>query len=202
MTAPSIAVNRSTGDVRAAPRLSIAAGLCAGVLLVAVAPLTELVAGDFFMLLPVALVLVVVALPGLRAVQGGADGSAGRAGLRMLALGLLSAVVLVVVGSLALDALPEGTADVVEPLLLLAAGVAALVAIAGLGCLTAGMLRAGTYPRAAVLLFGPVLLLGLVAEVVEQSMSGGIPTVLDVLPPVLFLVSGLGLLGIVRSARH
>lgn len=200
-TAPgSPTVTRPSTPAHATPTYSLIAGATAGGLLLAVAPLTELVAGDFFLLLPLALVLMLVALPGLRAAQGGADGAAGRLGLRMLTLGLLGAVLLVVVGSLVLDSMSSGAADATEPVLLVAAGAATVAAIVGLGLLTAGMVRASVYPRGAVLLFGPVLLLALVVEVLEQSVSGSVPTALDVLPPVLFFSSGLGLLGIVRAA--
>lgn len=185
----------------AVPRRSLVAGLIAGSLLVAVPPLVEYVADDFILLLPVALVLMLVALPGLRRRQHGADEPAGRIGLRLVNLGLLVAIVTVVVGSLVLDALPAAVQTVAEPLLMLVAAVAALGAVVGLVLLTVGMARARVYPLLAVVLFGPCLVLALVAEAIEQTLSGPVPMVLDVLPPTLFVASGLGLLGLSLAAR-
>ena len=200
-TQPSVfdPAKQSPGPV--APRRSIVAGFVAGGLLVAVPPLVEYVADDFFLLLPVALLLMLVALPGLRRAQHGADEPHGRGGLRMLNLGLLAAIGIMVVGSIALDALPARAQTVTEPLLMLVAGVAALTAVGGLILLSAGMVRAGVYPVLAVALFGPGLVLALVAELVEQTLTGTVPMILDVLPPTLFVASGLGLLGIVAAAR-
>ena len=184
-----------------ASRRTIVCGMLAGALLVAVPPLVEYVAGDFFLLLPVALVLMLVALPGLRRHQGGQDGPIGAVGLRMVTTGLVVAVATMVLGSILLDSVPPAVQDVAEPVLVLIAGLAALAAVAGLVMVSIGMLRAGVYPVLAVVLFGAGLVLALLAEIVEQSLSGPVPMLLDVLPPTLFAASGLGLLGLSHSAR-
>jgi hypothetical protein len=183
------------------PRHAVTAGLLAGGLLVVTPALVELVADDLFVLLPVALVAMLVALPGLRRHQQGLDGRAGSLGIRLLNAGLLGAIVIMVAGSLALDSLSSGLQDVAEPVLLLLAGLAALAAVVGLVLLAAGMVRARVYPVPAVLLFGGGLVLALVVEAWEQSLTGAVPVVLDVLPPVLFTATGVGLLGIAVAAR-
>jgi hypothetical protein len=186
----------------AASRTGVVAGLLAGGLLVVVPALVELVAGDLFVLVPIALLAMLVALPGLRRHQRGLDGRAGSLGLRLLNTGLLGAIAVVVVGSIALDSLSSGAQDVAEPVLMLLAGLCAGAAILGLVLLTTGMVRARVYPVPAVLLFGVGLVLGLATEVWEQSLTGAIPTALDVLPPALLTATGVGLLGIALAARR
>ena len=67
----------------------------AGALFVVVPPIVQFVSGDAFLLMGVALLLVVAALPGLRRVQVGRDGAWGRWGLRLTLSGLGTMVVLV-----------------------------------------------------------------------------------------------------------
>ena len=72
--------------------------------------LVQLVAGELFALMGLALIMVLVALPGLRRVQDGRDGRAGKWGVRLTLVGLAAMVVLILSGD-ALDAMLDGTAQ-------------------------------------------------------------------------------------------
>jgi hypothetical protein len=184
-----------------ASRLAVGSGLLAGGLLAVVPALVELVGDGFFVLLPVALLAMLVALPGLRRHQDGRDGHAGKLGVAMVNLGLLGAVLVMVAGSLVLDSLSARAQDSLEPLLMGTAAAGAVAAAVGLVLLTVGMLRARLYPAPAVVAFGPGLVLALVAETWEQTLTGPVPLLLDVLPPTFFTLTGLGLIGIALAAR-
>ena len=171
---------------------SAATALVAGLLLLLTPPLVELVADDIFGLLPVALLLAFGSLPGLHRVLQGADGQVGEVGPRLV-LGGTAAVVVALVGVAVLD---------VEVVALVVA-VAGLVALlVGLCLVTLGMLRSGAHPTWGVVLFGPGMVLALMTESFEQTLSGAVPVLADVLPPTFFFLSGVGLVAVARSARR
>ena len=62
-----------------------------GILFILAVPLVQPVAGEFFLLLGVAALLLVLALPGLHRQQHGRDGALGRWGVRLAVAGLLVA---------------------------------------------------------------------------------------------------------------
>ena len=181
-------------------KLGAGAAFVAGVLLIVVPLLVEFVSGDLFVLMALAALLFLVSLPGLHRVQGGADGAAGRRGLRMLLIGLIVLVVLIA-GADPLDAAVSGSVqDIVETLFMAFAGSASLVALVGLVMFGVGMIRAKVLPATWtwVLLLG--LVLAIVSETFEQSLDGVVPTLADVLPPLGFIVGGIGLAMIGRAA--
>ncbi|MCW2921431.1 MAG: hypothetical protein JWL76_1305 [Thermoleophilia bacterium] len=181
-------------------KFGAASALLAGLLLIIVPLLVEFVSGDAFALMAVAALLFLVSLPGLHRVQGGADGAAGRRGLRMLLIGLVVLVVLIA-GADPLDAAVSGAAqDVVETAFMAFAGSASLVALIGLVMFGTGMLRAKVLPASWTWVFLLGLVLAIVSETFEQSLSGVVPTIADVLPPLGFIVGGIGLAMIGRAA--
>lgn len=162
-----------------------------GLLLVAVVPLVELVAGEFFLLLGVAALLLVLALPGLHRQQNGADGPLGRWGARLSVGGLLLAAVLIVIAEAVLGAI--GAPDIGETVVGVLAALSALAALVGLVLFGIGMTRARFYPPAGIWLFLGGMVVALVSESVEQSLRGPVPTLADILPPAGFVVAGVGL---------
>lgn len=176
--------------------------LIAGGLFVVVPLLVEFVSGEAFLLMGVALLLLLAALPGLHRLQAGQDGRLGHWGLRLTVAGLLTMVVLVVSGEL-LDAALSGTAqDVAEGVWTAVAALAALSALGGVIAFSVGMTRAAVLAPAGIWVFMSGMTLGLVSESFEQSLDGTVPWLADVLPPLGFIAAGVGLVVLGRSARR
>ena len=174
--------------------------LAAGSLFVIVPLLVEFVSGDAFVLMGVAGLLVLLALPGLRRMQRGADGRAGRMGLRLIVGGTIVLVVLIFTGD-PLDAALSGTAQEVVEGVFAVLGVASVLALfAGVLSFSIGMTVARVFPRPAIWVFLGGMALALLTEAFEQSLSGTVPTVADVLPVLGFMVAGGGLLLLGRAA--
>lgn len=172
--------------------------LCSGLLLIVVPLLVEFVAGEFFLLLGVALLLLVFALPGLHRLQRGADGRLGRWGVRLTICGLVVVAALVLVGELLLG---SAESDVAEAVLSVLAALSMLAAVAGLVMFAIGITRSSVYPSAGMWLFLGGMVVALVSESFEQSLQGPVPTLADILPPAGFIVAGLGLVALGLSAR-
>lgn len=184
------------------PRLAVSAylTLAAGAMFVVVPLVVQLVSGDAFALMGLAGLLFLAALPGLRRVQGGADGRSGLWGLRLTMAGLGSLVVLIISGD-AVDALVSGGAqDAAELLFALVGAAAGLALLAGVVLFSLGMTRARVFPPAAIWVFLGAMVIALVSESFEQSLRGSVPWLADALPPLGFVVAGVGLLAIGRSA--
>lgn len=176
--------------------------LAAGALFVVVPLLVELVTYDAFLLVGVALLLLVAALPGLRRLQAGGDGRLGRWGLRLTLIGLVTMTVLVL-GADALDAALSGSAQsVAEGAWTVVAGLATLSALGGVLAFSVGMTRAQVLAPAGIWLFLGGMTLGLVSESFEQSLNGTVPWLADVLPPLGFVAAGVGLVVLGFSARR
>lgn len=176
--------------------------LVAGGLFIIVPLLVELVSYDFFALMGLALLFVLAALPGLRRLQSGRDGRLGSWGLRLTLVGL-AAMVILVLGGDALDAMLDGSAQAIaETAYLLVAAVAAVSALVGVVMYAAGMTRAGVLSPTGIWVFLGGMVLGLGSESFEQSLRGPVPWVADVLPPLGFVVAGVGLLVLGLSARR
>ncbi|HEU5456110.1 MAG TPA: hypothetical protein VFU85_10550, partial [Nocardioides sp.] len=174
----------------------------AGGLFVVAPLLIEFVAGELFALMGLALILLLAALPGLRRVQGGRDGRAGKWGLGLTFAGLAVMVVLVLSGD-ALDAMLDGTAQSIAEAAYLALGAgAALSALVGIVLFSVGMTRARILDPRGIWLFLGGMVLGLVSESFEQSLRGPVPWLADVLPPLGFIVAGVGLVVLGLSARE
>lgn len=178
--------------------------LAAGVLFVVVPLLVELVADDLFAMMGLAGVLVLAAMPGLRRLQTGADGRAGSWGLRLTMGGLCSLVLLILSGDLIDAAVSGGVQAVVEAVFLVVGGAATLALLLGVVLFSVGMTRARVFPPAAIWVFLGGMVVGLVSELFEQSLQGPVPWLADTLPPLGFVVAGLGLVAIGRAAlgRH
>lgn len=175
--------------------------LAAGGLFVVVPPLVEFVSGDAFLLMGVAGLLFLAALPGLRRLQGGADGRSGTWGLRLTMVGLGSLVALILSGDL-IDAAVSGVAqDVAEATFMLVGALAGMATLLGIVLVSVGMTRARVFPPAAIWVFLASMVLALLSETFEQSLRGSVPWLADTLPPLGFMVAGLSLLAIGRSAR-
>lgn len=194
MTSDTIRPTRTRRSVTA--YLTLAAGG-----LFAVTPLlVEFVTGDAFLLMGVAGVLVLAALPGLRRLQLGADGQAGAWGLRLTMGGLCSLVVLILSGDL-IDAAVSGNAQtVVEAVFMVVGGAATLALLLGIVLFSVGMTRARVLPPAAIWVFLGGMIVALVSELFEQSLQGPVPWLADTLPPLGFVIAGIGLLAIGRAA--
>jgi hypothetical protein len=176
--------------------------LLAGLLFVVVPAVVELVTYDAFVLMGVALLLLVAALPGLHRLQAGRDGRLGRWGLRMTVAGLLAMVVLVLGGDV-LDAALSGTAQsVAEGLWAIVAGLAAVSALGGVVAFSVGMTRARVLAPAGIWAFLGGMTVGLVSESFEQSLDGTVPWLADVLPPLGYIAAGAGLVVLGLSARR
>lgn len=174
--------------------------LCAGALFLIVPLLVEFVSGDAFLLMGVAGLLFLAALPGLRSLQGGADGASGRWGLRLTLGGLAAMVVLILSGDLVDAATSGGAQDVAEGVFVVVGAVASLATLAGIVLFALGMTRAGVLPAPAIWVFLGGMVLGLVSESFEQSLRGPVPFLADLLPPLGFVVAGIGLLMLGRAA--
>lgn len=175
--------------------------LAAGILFLVVPPLVELVTGDAFLLMGVALLLLVAALPGLRRLQGGRDGRTGLVGLRLTLAGLVGMALLVLSGDL-LDAALSGTAQsVAEGVWSVAAVLAAASALVGVVMFSIGLTRAGVVRAGGIWVFLVAMTAGLVSESFEQSLRGPVPFLADLLPPLLFMAAGGGLVLLGWSAR-
>ncbi len=184
------------------PRRTVSAylTLAAGAMFVVVPLVVQLVSSDAFALMGLAGLIFLAALPGLRRVQGGADGRSGLWGLRLTMAGLGSLVVLVLSGD-AIDAVVSGGAqDVAELLFALVGAAAGLALLVGVVLFSVGMTRAKVFPSAAIWVFLGAMVMALVSESFEQSLRGSVPWLADALPPLGFMVAGVGLLAIGRSA--
>ena len=176
--------------------------LSAGGLFVVVPLLVQLVAGELFALMGLALIMLLVALPGLHRLQGGGDGRAGKWGLRLTLVGLAVMVVLILSGD-ALDAMLDGTAQSIAEAAYLALGAgAALSALVGIVLFSVGMTRARVLDSRGIWIFLTGMVLGLVSESFEQSLRGPVPWLADLLPVVGFVVAGIGLVVLGLSARR
>lgn len=174
--------------------------LGAGALFVVVPVLVELVTGDAFLLMGLAGLLFLAALPGVRRVQEGADGRAGAWGLRLIYLGLSALVVLILSGDL-IDATVDGTAqEVAETVFLLVGALSGVAMVVGVVLFSIGMTRARVFPAAAIWVFLGGMVVALVSEAFEQSLRGPVPWLADTLPPLGFMAAGVGLLAIGYSA--
>ena len=174
----------------------------AGVLFLVVPLLVELVTGDAFLLMGVALLVLLAALPGVRRLQDGRDGRAGLWGLRLTLAGLGTMVVLVLSGDLLAASLAGTAQAVAEGVWLLVAAAAALSALVGVVGFAAGLTRAAVLDAAGIWVFLVGTALGLVTESFEQSLRGPVPWLADLLPPLGFVTAGAGLLLLARSARR
>ena len=190
------AVDQANHPRGATPWLTLAAGT----LFVVTPLLVELVTGDAFALMGVAVLLLVAALPGLRRRQDGADGRAGSWGLRLTLSGLGVLAALVLTGDLVAAAVSGAVEQVVSTAYVVVGAVAALATLLGIVLFSVGMTRARVYPRPAIWVFLGGIVLGLVSEMAEQSLRGPVPWLADVLPPLGFVVAGLGLLALGRAA--
>lgn len=176
--------------------------LLAGVLFLVVPPVVELVTYDAFVVMGVALLLLVAALPGLHRLQAGRDGRLGHWGVRLTVAGLVAMVVLVLSGDV-LDAALSGPAQsVAEGLWAVVAGLAALSALGGVLAFSFGLTRGRVLAPAGIWLFLGGMVVGLVSESFEQSLDGTVPWLADVLPPVGFMAAGAGLVALGMSARR
>jgi hypothetical protein len=181
-----------------APALTVSAGA----LFVVVPLLVQMVAGELFALMGLALIMLLVALPGLRRVQGGRDGGVGKWGVRLTLCGLAVMTVLIVSGD-ALDAMLDGTAQsIAEAGYLTLSAAAALSALAGIVMFSIGTTRARVLDPRGIWLFLGGMVLGLVSESFEQSLSGSVPWLADLLPVVGFIGAGVGLIVLGLSARR
>jgi hypothetical protein len=176
--------------------------LTAGALFVVVPVLVEFVSGDAFVLMGVAGLLVLAALPGIQRAQLGADGRSGRWGLRLTVVGLSSLVTLILSGDLVDAAVSGGVQDVVEGLFVVVGGAATLAILLGIVLFSVGMTRARVFPPAAIWVFLGGMIVALVSELFEQSLEGPVPWLADTLPPLGFVVAGLGLVAIGNAARN
>ncbi|GAB3242789.1 hypothetical protein [Nocardioides dilutus] len=191
----------SPAPARAGHRTSVLT-LLAGALFLVVPPVVELVTYDAFLLMGVALLMLVVALPGLHRLQAGRDGRLGLWGLRLTVAGLVAMVVLVLSGDV-LDAALSGTAQsVAEGLWTVVAGLAALSALGGVVAFAVGLTRGRVLAPAGIWLFLGGMVVGLVSESFEQSLDGTVPWLADVLPPAGFMAAGVGLVVLGMSARR
>jgi hypothetical protein len=175
--------------------------LTAGAVFTVVPLLVEFVAGEAFALMGVALLLLLVALPALRRLQDGRDGRAGLWGLRATVAGLVGMAVLVLSGDL-LDAALSGTAQAVAEGAWLVVGLlSVLAALGGVIAFSIGLTRARILSAVGIWVFLAGMTVGLVSETFEQSLSGAVPWLADVVPVVSFVAAGVGLLLLGRSAR-
>jgi hypothetical protein len=174
----------------------------AGGLFVVVPLLVQLVAGELFALMGLALIMLLVALPGLHRLQGGRDGRAGKWGVRLTLAGLAVMAVLIVSGD-ALDAMLDGTAQsIAEAVYMSLLAAAAVSALAGIVMFSIGMTRARVLDPRGIWLFLGGMVLGLVSESLEQSLRGPVPWLADLLPVVGFVGAGFGLIVLGLSARR
>jgi hypothetical protein len=174
--------------------------LAAGGLFVVVPLLVELVSGDAFLLMGLAALLVLAAMPGLRRLQRGADGRAGTWGLRLVMGGLGALIVLILSGDVVDAAVSGGVQSVIEFLYVVVGGAATLGLLLGIVLFSLGMTRARVFPPAAIWVFLGGMVVALVSELFEQNLHGPVPLLADVLPPLGFVVAGAGLLAIGRAA--
>lgn len=174
--------------------------LAAGGLFVVVPLLVEFVSGDAFLLMGVAGLLFLAALPGLRRLQRGADGRSGTWGLRLTMVGLGSLVALILSGDL-IDAAVSGVAqDVAEAGFMLVGALAGMATLFGIVLFSVEMTRARVFPPAAIWVFLGSMVVAFLSETFEQSLRGPVPWLADTLPPFGFMVAGLSLLAIGHSA--
>lgn len=198
----SVLHHPTTTSRRQASHRTSSLTLAAGAMFVVVPPIVELVVGDAFVLMGVALALVLAAIPGLRRLQAGRDGRLGAWGVRLAPAGLLTLLVLVFSGDL-LDAAFDGTAQAVVESVYLAVGAAAVMAaLGGVLLFSWGMTRAHVLSPGGIWIFLGGVTMALVSETIEQSLRGPVPWLADVLPPAGFIVAGLGLFLMGRSARR
>lgn len=163
--------------------------LTSGGLFVVVPLLVEFVAGDFFLLMPLALVLLLAAMPRLRKVQHYRDGNHGRWGLGLTVLGVVGLVVTMTLGEIVAETGPAAEAAVIG-----IAGLCAVTAVAGLALFGRGMLEAGILPAVGIWFFLGGIVFAIGTEIAEQSLSGTVPWMMDVAPPLGFIAAGCGLL--------
>ena len=200
MSVPSTTASRAEGTAPSHRTSTLT--LLAGALFLVVPLLVELVSGDAFALMGVALLVLLAALPGLRRLQAGRDGQLGRWGLRLTVAGLVAMVALVLSGDL-LDAALSGTAQAVaEGVWLVVAAAAALSLLVGVVSFSLGLTRARVLSPLGIWVFLGGMTVGLVSESFEQSLAGEVPWLADVIPPLAFIAAGAGLVALGASARR
>jgi len=117
-------------------------------------------------------------------------------------VGLCSLVALILTGDLIDAAVSGGAQDVAEAGFMLVGGVAGLATLLGIVLFSVGMTRARVFPAAAIWVFLGGIVVAFVSEAFEQSLRGPVPWLADTLPPLGFVVAGLGLLAIGHSALN
>lgn len=144
------------------------AGILAGVAVIAPVLIRELTTGtDPFLLLPVALIVLTFALAGFRKVQGGQDGTPGRIGLILAAVGAL----LLTISFLVMAYLDMVQNTRLQNLLPLQLGGIALVA--GILVFGGASLKAGVLVRGATLLLMVSLPLGVLLDLANAFRGRG-----------------------------
>lgn len=176
--------------------------LTAGLLFAVVPILVELVAGELFALMGVALLLLVLSLSPLRALQAGRDGRAGRWGVRLVMAGGGSLVLVLVLGELLAGVVPGAGSAAAENGYAVVGLLGAASVLAGVVLFSVGLTRARVLSAPGIWVFLLGMATGLVSESFEQSLAGPVPWLADLLPPVGFVVAGMGLLVLGRSARR
>ncbi len=174
--------------------------LAAGGLFVVVPLLVEFVSGEAFILMALAGLLTVAALPGLRSIQEGADGKAGLWGLRMVIAGLLTVTALIIMSELLAGSIPSAAQRAAEDLYAPVGLVALVLVVLGVVGLGIGMARAAILSRTAIWVWIGGMGTALASEAFEQSLRGPVPAVADALPVIGFVLAGCGLLMLGRSA--
>lgn len=173
----------------------------AGALFAVVPLLVELVAGELFALMGLALILLVASLPALHRLQQGRDGPLGSWGTRLAVGGFGALVVLALVATVVGPRLSPAVQAVAEAVYRALALVAALAALGGVVAFSAGLGRAGVLWAPGIRIFLAGMVLGLTSESFEQSLRGPVPWLADVLPVLGFVLAGAGLVALGVSAR-
>lgn len=169
--------------------------MASGALFVVVPLLVAFVAGDFFLVLPLAFLLLLAAMPGHRRLQKRRDGKPGRWGLTLTVGGVVGVVAAATVG----EVVAANAAPAVERVVIAVGALSGVALLTGLILFGMGMLKAGVLPSVGIWVFLGGVVVALVTEIAEQSLSGPVPRVMDVAPPLGFIVAGLGLVYLGRA---
>lgn len=89
---------------------------------------------------------------------------------------------------------------VAEGAVIAVAALCAAAVVAGLVLFGLGMLKAGVLPAVGISLFLGGVVFAMGTEVAEQSVFETVPWLMDVAPPLGFIVAGLGILYVGRAA--
>jgi hypothetical protein len=98
-------------------------------------------------------------------------------------------------------ALSGSAQAVAEGVWTVVAGLSALSALGGVVAFSVGLTRAKVLAPSGIWVFLAGMTLGLVSESFEQSLRGPVPWLADALPPIGFMIAGVGLVLLGRSAR-